>query len=52
LILEELTQKKTIRENFFLYRILPQADLFRNIGIDERIHKEESLARIQKARFN
>ena len=28
------------------------ADLFRNIGLDERLHKEESLARIQKARFS
>ncbi len=117
LILEEMTQKKGIRENFFLYRILPQfmaffyyhiswllyvikpslsyglnadfedhaeheymefvrenpqfetepfqsefkqdygdfkslADLFRNIGLDERMHKEESLNRIVHARFN
>ncbi|MBI2069477.1 MAG: hypothetical protein HYT79_02665 [Elusimicrobia bacterium] len=116
LILEEITQKKGIRENFFLYRLLPQfiaffyyhvswllyvmkpawsyslnadfedhaeheymefvkenppleaepfdsdfkqdygdfksvADLFRNIGLDERLHKNESLNRIQKARF-
>ncbi len=116
LILEEMTQKKNIRENFFLYLIVPQfiaffyyhvswllyairpswsyalnadfedhaeheymefvqenpaleqepfesdfkndygyfenvADLFRNIGLDERHHKEESLARIEKARF-
>lgn len=116
LILEELTQKKGIRENFLLYRLLPQfiaffyyhvswllyvmkparsyalnadfedhaeheymefvrenpsfemelfdsdfkgdygdfkslADLFRNIGLDERLHKEESLARIKNARF-
>lgn len=28
------------------------ADLFRNIGLDERLHKEESLAHIQKARFS
>jgi hypothetical protein len=27
------------------------ADLFRRIGLDERLHKEESLARIEKARF-
>ncbi len=27
------------------------ADLFRQIGYDERVHKEESLARTQKARF-
>ncbi len=27
------------------------ADLFRRIGLDERMHKEESLARIEKARF-
>lgn len=27
------------------------ADLFRNIGLDERLHKEESLARIKNARF-
>ncbi len=117
LILEEMTQKKGIHENFFLYRILPQfmaffyyhvswilyvikpawsyglnadfedhaeheymefvrdnpsfeqepfesdfksdygnfktlADLFRNIGLDERTHKEESLNRIAHARFN
>lgn len=116
LILEELTQKLGLRENFFLYKIAPQivaffyyhvswllyvmkpswsyalnadfedhaeheymefvkenpifeqtlfdsefkadygdyknlADLFRRIGLDERLHKEESLARIQKARF-
>ncbi len=117
LILEEMTQKNKIRENFFLYRIVPQflaffyyhvswvlyvmkpawsyalnadfedhaeheymefvedsptlekmpfesdfkedygnfkstADLFRRIGLDERIHKEESLARIASARFS
>jgi len=116
LILEEMVQMKAIRENFFLYRIVPQflaffyyhvswllyvikpassyelnadfedhaeheymefvkenaafetepfdsdfkedygdfksvADLFRRIGLDERQHKEESLARIEKARF-
>ena len=27
------------------------ADLFRNIGLDERIHKEESLKRIESPRF-
>ena len=117
LILEEMTQKKGIRENFFLYLFLPQfmaffyyhvswllyvlkpswsyelnadfedhaeqeymgfvkenpalesepfdsefkkdygdfesiADLFRNIGVDERHHKEESIARIENARFS
>lgn len=117
LILEEMTQKKKIHENFFLYRILPQfmaffyyhiswilyvikpawsyglnadfedhaeheymefvrdnlhleiepfdsdfksdygnfetlADLFRNIGLDERTHKEESLNRIAHPRFH
>ena len=116
LILEEMVQKKNIREGFFRYRVLPQfmaffyyhiswllyvmkpswsyalnadfedhaeheymefveenahfdgehfesdfeadygrfssvAELFRNIGLDERIHKQESLARIEKARF-
>ena len=116
LILEEMTQKKALRENFFFYLILPQfmaffyyhvswvlyvmkpawsytlnadfedhaeheymafvkenpafekelfeseftadyghfaslADLFRNIGLDERHHKDESLARIENARF-
>ncbi len=116
LILEELTDKKRIRENFFRYRLIPQviafvyyhiswllyvirpewsylmnadfedhaeheymefvaqnldlerepfesmfaddyghfaslADLFRQIGYDERVHKEESLARIEAARF-
>ena len=116
LILEEMTQKNGIRENFFLARILPQfgaffyyhvswllyvikpsysyrlnadfedhaeheymefvkenpdfesrpfdsdfkkeygdfrslADLFRRIGLDERIHKEESMARMEHARF-
>ena len=117
LILEEMTQKKQIRENFFLYLIVPQfmaffyyhvswvlyvikprlsyelnadfedhaeheymefvrenpefqtlpfesdfksdygnfenlADLFRNIGLDERKHKEESQERIVQARFS
>lgn len=117
LILEELVQKRNIRENFYLYRLLPQvvaffyyhvswmlyvikpawsyglnadfedhaeheymefvrdnpdleeevfdsefrndyrdfeslADLFRQIGVDERIHKEESLSRISNARFS
>lgn len=28
------------------------ADLFRRIGLDERLHKEESLARIGRARFS
>ena len=116
LILEEMTQKRDIRENFFMYLIVPQfiaffyyhvswllyvmrpswsyslnadfedhaeheymefvkenpafegeafesdfkndygdfdsvADLFRNIGLDERHHKDESIARIEKARF-
>lgn len=116
LILEEMVQKRGVRENFFLYRIVPQiiaffyyhvswllyvlkpawsyglnadfedhaeheymefvrdnpdleeqpfqsdfendygafknqADLFRNIAIDERLHKEESLKRIEKPRF-
>jgi ubiquinol oxidase len=116
LILEEMVQKKGIRENFFLYRLAPQfvaffyyhvswllyvmkpswsyglnadfedhaeheymafvkenpalenepfesefagdyghfrsaADLLRNIGLDERHHKNESLARIEGARF-
>lgn len=117
LILEELTQKQNISENFFHFRILPQimaffyyhiswllyvmkpawsyalnadfedhaeheymlfvqenpefetepfqstfredygfypnlADLFRRIGIDERMHKIESLNRIDRARFS
>ena len=117
LILEEMTQKNRIHENFFLYRIAPQflaffyyhtswllyvmkpswsyalnadfedhaeheymefvrenpvferrpfesdfkqeygdfknlAGLFRRIGLDERIHKEESLGRIEHARFS
>ena len=117
LILEEMVQKKGIREGFFMHRIVPQfmaffyyhvswllyvikpshsyalnadfedhaeheymgfvlenpsfetekfdsdfkadygdyghlADLFRRIGLDERLHKEESLARIEKARFH
>lgn len=116
LILEELTQKKAVRESFFLHRIVPQiiaffyyhaswllyvikpsysyslnadfedhaeheymelvaehpdweseafesefekdygpvdtlANLFRRIGIDERHHKEQSLAHIEHARF-
>lgn len=116
LILEELTDRRKIRENFFWYRIIPQviafvyyhvswllyvirpawsyllnahfedhaeheymefvaenpaletepfessfandyghfaslADLFRQIGYDERVHKLESLARIEQARF-
>ena len=117
LILEELTDKKGIHENFVWYRLIPQviafvyyhiswllyvirpawsylmnahfedhaeheymayvaenpalerepfesmfaddygkfaslADLFRQIGYDERVHKEESLARIAAARFH
>ncbi len=117
LILEEMVQKKGIRENFFFHRIAPQiaaffyyhvswilyvlkpawsyalnadfedhaeheymafaaensglesesfesdfkkdygdfknvADLFRKIGLDERMHKEESLTRIEDARFS
>ena len=116
-ILEEMTQKKGARENFFLHRLVPQfiaffyyhviwllyvakpawsyalnadfedhaeheymefvrenpgleneafesdfrkdygefdsvADLFRQIALDERQHKEESLERIQNARFS
>lgn len=116
LILEEITQMKDVRENFFLYRILPQfiaffyyhiswllyavkpawsyslnadfedhaeheymefvmenpslddepfesdfkkdygdfksiGDLFRNIAVDERRHKEESISRMQEPRF-
>ncbi len=116
LILEELVQKKGVRENFFLHRIVPQfiaffyyhvswflyvlkpawsyglnadfedhaeheymhfvrenaafeteafesdfeadygafaslAELFRRIGLDERLHKEESLARMVRPRF-
>ena len=116
LILEELVQKKKIKENFLLARVIPQfiafvyyhiswflyvinpslsyslnadfedhaeheymsfvrenpkfedekvdsdfeadygrfnslADLLRQIGLDERHHKEESLSRIEKARF-
>lgn len=116
LILEEMVQREGIRENYFLYRILPQcmaffyyhiswilyvikpawsyklnadfedhaeheymefvqehpelenqpfesdfkddygyfestADLFRQIGLDERTHKEESLNRVEHARF-
>lgn len=117
LIIEELTQKKNIKENFWLYLIVPQfgaffyyhvswlmyvlhpawsyelnadfedhaeheymefvrenpafenepfestfekdygsfkslADLLRRIGLDERQHKEESLQRIESARFS
>ena len=117
LILEEMVQKKGIKENFFLFRFIPQliaffyyhvswilyvmkpawsyglnadfedhaeheymafvkentlfeiepfdsdfkedygdfkniADLFRRIGLDERMHKEESLSRIANARFS
>ncbi len=33
-------------------RFATQADLFRRIGLDEREHKEESLARIDQPRFN
>jgi len=116
-ILEELTQKKGLKENFLLYRFIPQfiaffyyhiswilyvikpawsyelnadfedhaeheymefvkanpdfeqesfesqfqkdygefenlADLLRQIGLDERQHKQESLDRIEKARFS
>ena len=116
LILEEMVQKRGVRESFFLYRVVPQliaffyyhvswllyvmkpawsyglnadfedhaeheymefvrdnpalenepfesdfrmdygefvctADLFRQIGLDERLHKEESIERMAKARF-
>lgn len=86
LILEELTDKKGIHENFVRYahfedhaeheymeyvaenaalerepfesmfaddygNFASLADLFRQIGFDERVHKEESLARIATARF-
>jgi ubiquinol oxidase len=116
-ILEEMTEKKKIKENFVMYRFIPQAiaffyyhiswllyvikpdwsyklnadfedhaeheymayveenpdlekeafesqfesdygkfasigDLFRNIALDERAHKEESLARLKKSRFS
>lgn len=116
LILEEMTQQKGIKENFFMVRILPQimaslyyhtswllyvikpalsyalnadfedhaeheymefvrenpefekepfesdfkkdygdfrsvADLFRRIGLDERLHKEESISHIEHPRF-
>jgi hypothetical protein len=33
-------------------RYASRADLFRRIGLDERLHKEESLARIAAARFS
>ena len=33
-------------------RFVSLADLFRRIGLDERLHKEESLARIAQARFH
>lgn len=117
LILEDIVQKKGIRENFFMHRIAPQiaaffyyhvswllyvmrprwsyalnadfedhaeheymefarenpafdaepfdsefaadygrfdslGDLLRNIGVDERLHKEESLARMKNPRFS
>ena len=117
LILEEMTSKKELKENFFLHRLMPQAiaffyyhiswllyvmkpawsyalnadfedhaeheymefvreqpelehepfesdfekdygdfenlaDLFRRIALDERLHKEESVARIERARFH
>jgi ubiquinol oxidase len=117
LILEEMTQKDGVRENFFFYKVVPQfiaffyyhvswllyvmrpgwsyglnadfedhaeheymefvrenpafettahdsefkgdygnfqnrADLFRRIGLDERHHKEESLARMANPRFS
>lgn len=117
LILEEMTAKRELKENFFLHRIMPQmtaffyyhvswllyvmkpawsyalnadfedhaeheymefvrehpelqqepfqsdfeedygkfqslADLFRQIALDERLHKEESVARITHARFH
>ncbi len=116
LLLEEMRQKKGIRENFFFYKVAPQiaaflyyhatcllyiikpsfgyqlnaefedhaeheymefvkenpsfenehfesgfkkdygdyktvADVLRRIGLDERVHKEECLARVPKARF-
>ncbi len=32
-------------------RFASYADLFRQIGYDERVHKLESLARVEAARF-
>ncbi|MFQ5541551.1 MAG: hypothetical protein ACE5E2_01875, partial [Candidatus Binatia bacterium] len=33
-------------------RFASLADLFRQIGYDERVHKQESLARVEAARFS
>lgn len=42
--------QSTFREDYGFYPNL--ADLFRRIGVDERMHKIESLNRIDRARFS
>jgi len=47
--LEELPFECTFEADYGSFRSL--ADLFRRIGLDEREHKEESLARMERPRF-
>ncbi len=47
--LESLPFESTFEQDYGSFASL--ADLFRQIGYDERVHKEESLARIEAARF-
>lgn len=47
--LEAETFESDFRQDYGEFQSL--ADLFRNIGLDERSHKEESLSRIKDARF-
>jgi hypothetical protein len=47
--LESLPFESVFEQDYGAFRSL--ADLFRQIGYDERVHKEESLARVAAARF-
>jgi hypothetical protein len=51
----KLEQVRTLLAQYFRkdYGVFnSDADLFRQIGLDERQHKDESLSRIKEARFS
>ena len=48
--LEDIPFESTFEKDYGSFA--SQADLFRRIGLDEREHKEESLARIERPRFS
>jgi hypothetical protein len=48
--LEDMRFQSVFEKDYGVFR--SQADLFRQIGLDERHHKEESLARMAQPRFN